>query len=223
MIALDLFCGGGGAARGILAAGFDEIVGIDIKDHRKSYPGHFIRGDALCPPVRLADFDFVWASPPCQAFSCQLANQPDVRARHVDLVAATRNILQGHPATAIENVPRAPIRNDLSLSGPQVGLATLRRVRHFELSFLVLAPPRGALPTYRDGLVTVQKSGGYGSHQRRARRAIGAPTHQNKADGARAMGLPETMTCAEIGEAVPPAYAEFIAREALRQMRSHSC
>ena len=32
------------------------------------------------------------------------------------------------------------------------------------------------------------------------------------------MGLPESMTRAEISEAVPPAYAECIAREALRQM-----
>ena len=35
-----------------------------------------------------------------------------------------------------------------------------------------------------------------------------------------AMGLPMSMTVREIGEAVPPAaYAEIIAREALRQIR----
>ena len=219
MKALDLFCGGGGAARGMLAAGFDEVVGIDIADHRKSYPGLFIRGDALSPPVRLEDFDFIWASPPCQIHSAQLLNQPQFREQNVDLIPATRKLISDHPMTVIENVPLAPVRRDLALSGPQVGLPRLRRVRHFEMSFPVFEPPRPRLPTWRDGLVTVSRKGGYSVHQRKIRKARGMPGSQNKADGAEAMGLPMTMTRYEIGEAVPPAYAEYIAREALRQMQ----
>ena len=39
--ALDLYYRGGGAAVGLIAAGF-EVVGIDNKDHSKNYPGEFI-------------------------------------------------------------------------------------------------------------------------------------------------------------------------------------
>ena len=43
LLALDLFCGGGGACIGMQQAGF-EVVGVDIKPH-KNYPGHFIQAD----------------------------------------------------------------------------------------------------------------------------------------------------------------------------------
>ena len=48
LVALDLFCGGGGAALGILEAGFDRVVGIDIKRH-KHYPGDFYPRGRLAP------------------------------------------------------------------------------------------------------------------------------------------------------------------------------
>ena len=68
MKALDLFCCGGGAAEGLMRAGF-EVVGIDKDDHSESYPGTFIQGDIHNLPVNPMDFDLVWASPPCQKFS----------------------------------------------------------------------------------------------------------------------------------------------------------
>ena len=62
-LALDLFCGGGGACEGLQRAGFD-VVGVDIvAKHAKHYPGHFVHGDACTPPVNLSDFAMVWASP----------------------------------------------------------------------------------------------------------------------------------------------------------------
>ena len=69
--ALDLFCGGGGAAIGLYQAGFDTVVGIDNKKHR-NYPFDFIQADVTDLPVDVHDFDFVWASPPCQRFSIAL-------------------------------------------------------------------------------------------------------------------------------------------------------
>ena len=219
MIALDLFCGGGGAARGILAAGFDEIVGIDIKDHRKSYPGHFIRGDALHPPVRLEDFDFVWASPPCQKFSVAQSINDDKKDGHSNLIPETRELLSGHRFSVIENVPQAPVRADIVLTGMSVGLMRLLRRRHFETSFFAFSPQYMGKPT-RDRLVTVTKRGGTDRASREYRRSVGLAQCYSKAEMAEAMGLPTTMTSAQIGEAVPPAYAEFIAREALRQIRA---
>ena len=49
--ALDLYCGGGGVAYGLLRAGFKVVVGVDIEDHSASYPGVFLMGDALKVPL----------------------------------------------------------------------------------------------------------------------------------------------------------------------------
>jgi DNA (cytosine-5)-methyltransferase 1 len=61
----DLFSGAGGAAVGLHRAGF-EVVGWDIKQGL-SYPFERHIGNALDADLR--GFDFVWASPPCQAHS----------------------------------------------------------------------------------------------------------------------------------------------------------
>ena len=225
--ALDLFCGGGGAARGLIAAGFDEVVGIDIADHRRAYPGLFILGDALRPPVRLEDFSFVWASPPCQRFSLALNGRPRARERWPDLTGPVQALLDGHPWTVIENVPHSPLRPDLTLTGPQCGLPMLLRKRVFELSFPMLAPPAAHAPgTVLQGtLVTVSTTGGMCNRTRKKAMLHPGPLGDRARAGrvlkhqmAEAMGLPMEMTMREIGEAVPPAYAEVIAREALRQM-----
>ena len=100
MLALDLFCGEGGVCLGLQAAGF-TVVGVDKSWRvKRYYPGEFVYADALNPPFELADFDFIWASPPCQAFSA--ATPIETRHRHPNLIPPTRKLLAGHAVTCIE-------------------------------------------------------------------------------------------------------------------------
>lgn len=71
-LALDLCCGLGGWAEGLIAAGWD-VVGVDIEERfGATYPGRFV-----CQDVRTLDiggmarfaFSLVVASPPCQEYS----------------------------------------------------------------------------------------------------------------------------------------------------------
>lgn len=155
---LDIFCGGGGAARGLLAAGFQTVVGVDRDDHRASYesvPGmHFVQMDvAELTADDLAHFTIVWASPPCQAFSRIIPRSMrethqkrwQEKGRHADLVPWARDILRrsGRPYI-IENVPGAPLQEPLvRLCGTQMDppLAVFRH-RIFESNVALQEPER---------------------------------------------------------------------------------
>ena len=219
MRALDLFCGGGGVAIGLRNAGFETVVGIDNALH-KNYPGDFVLADALRPPVNLDDFDFVWASPPCQRFSLASHYHGNSRTRHPDFIPSIRKLLEGHPFSCIENVPLAPIRPDVILSGPSVGLPYIVRVRHFEISWFMLYPtPVRRLDKWKwesGKAMGITKNMGCKSHWY-PRKALGLPGKPRKHEIKNAMGIPQDaeMTQHELGEAVPPAYAEYIARGAL--------
>lgn len=216
MLALDLFCGGGGACLGLQWAGF-EVVGIDIKPHR-NYPGHFVQADALNPPVNLSDFDFVWASPPCQKFSKATSCRGVARDRHPNLIPQTRALLSGHPYTVIENVPQAPLRHDLILWGPQFGLENLWRKRSFELSFWVWSLPK---PEFKPGTyLTITSSMSSNSHFYR-RKKQGKPGTLHPVEYKHAMGIPicSPMTKREVAEAVAPPMAKYIAEEAMIWIR----
>ena len=220
MIALDLFSGGGGACIGMQQAGF-EVVGIDIKPH-KNYPGNFIQADIHDLPVNVHDFDFVWASPPCQLFSVSSKFGDNDWERHPNLIPETRELLKGHPYTVIENVPGAPLHYNVVLTGKSVGLERLHRRRHFETSFCMFYPKPERLERWKWTLGiagTITKSMCASSHFYN-RKANGLPGRIPNSVAKGIMGIPliYKMTDAEIGEAVPPAYSEFIAKEAIRQM-----
>lgn len=138
-LALDLFCGGGGACLGLQRAGF-TVIGVDL-ELQPDYPGTFILADALSPPVRLEEVDLIWASPPCQHAAPMRRAATAVRPAP-NLVPAVQRLLAGHPYTVIEQVSARVLRPDLTLTMqmfyPDAG--NIRR-RHFQLSFPVLAPP----------------------------------------------------------------------------------
>lgn len=220
--ALDLFCCAGGAGAGLHAAGFD-VVGVDIRP-RPHYPYRFVLGDALDLPalgIDIHDFDFVWASPPCQRYSVSTKARADyVADDYPDLIDPVRRMLAGHRWTAIENVPSAPLRVDLVLTGPMVGLPRIQRRRHFELSYFVLQPTVQHVPRseFRAGrAITVTQSLCASSHFY-PRKAAGLPGRVPVAEACAAMGIAHKMTGSEVGEAIPPAYAAWIGRAALEQM-----
>ena len=234
-LALDLFCGAGGVSMGLHRAGF-EVIGVDINP-QKNYPFRFVQADALSPPFDLSRFDFIWASPPCQAHTA-LKTMYNAKA-HFDLIPATRAMLtaSGKP-WCIENVPGAATLNPhVMLCGTMFGLGTgdaeLRRHRLFEMSFpMLIMTPRCS--HYERGRV-VGVYGGHGRDRRRMRPAtVGVYGDGNRrdyrrnpagpvrdgtqqfsaAERAEAMGI-NWMTGNELSQAIPPAYSEFIGRRFL--------
>ena len=222
--ALDLYCCAGGAAMGLHRAGYD-VTGVDIKPQPR-YPFRFILGDALAQD--LSGYDLVWASPPCQAHT-SMKTMHNAK-KHPDLIPATRAKLEAWGGLWImENVVGAPLRNPVMLCGTMFGLgcedAELRRHRLFECSFAVLAPE------CRHGQ-RVATMGVYGGHLRNRKRARtigiygeGVRDSVRKMDkgvedfdvnqGREAMDI-HWMTLAELCQAIPPAYSEFLASQAMR-------
>lgn len=182
-------------------AGFD-VTGVDIEP-QKHYPFRFILSDALAYVAAHGhEYDAIAASPPCQGYS---VTRSLYEAEHDLLIPATRQALvaTGKPYI-IENVEGA--RQDLigpvMLCGASFGLKVYRH-RLFECSFFLLVPPHGKhrekvlnrcwRPDW-EGFLTV--TGGFNS---------------TKAAAEKAMGI-DWMTKAELAQAIPPAYTEYLGR-----------
>lgn len=65
---VDLYCGLGGWARGLIDTGHD-VTGYDIVDFSKEYPGKFVHCNLLNKCEFPANVDVIVASPPCTDFS----------------------------------------------------------------------------------------------------------------------------------------------------------
>jgi DNA (cytosine-5)-methyltransferase 1 len=181
-------------------AGFN-IVGID-REPKRHYPFPFIQADALNPPVDLAAFDAIHASPPCQAHSVTTGYLGD--RGHADLIPATRDLLQatGLPYI-IENVPGAnTLAPDVMLCGTMFGLL-VRRHRYFETSGVgfSLVPPC----QHKDADLAFAK----------ANPQLEQP-HSEWAYS-EAMGI-DWGTARENRQAIPPAYAEYLGRQLMEQL-----
>lgn len=205
--AIDLFCGAGGATRGLQMAGF-EVTGIDIKRQPRYVGDHFIQADALSPPVDLSRFDLIWASPPCQAHVGFNASWNE--SRHESRIGATRELLRGYPLTVIENVVGAPIRTTVTLCGSHFELG-VRRHRRFETSFHVWGLECRCRGKRLVGVYGDHPQGHFGDGYR-------IPRARSTAEAATAMGI-DWMPWRDLCQAIPPVYSEYIGHWALRSLQ----
>lgn len=210
-VLLDLFSGAGGAGMGYHLAGFD-VIGIDNRP-QPNYPFPFIQGDALRPPVDLAAFDAIHASPPCQ-FATAYRRRPGVAPQAVSLIAATRDMLRstGLPYV-IENVDQAAaaaeLHTPIRLCGSSFGL-DIRRHRLFETSL-----PAMSIPCDHGWQAPRFPPATNRSNPRRTVE-VGVwriPLEVQQA----AMGI-DWMTRKELSQAIPPAYTEHIGRQLIAQL-----
>ena len=276
--ALDLFCGAGGATRGLQLAGF-HVTGVDLKPQPRYVGDVFHQADALtfplddcytcqgtgnfychdedgdflrcddCDGTGSARWDFIWASPPCQAFT-KLRFMPDAK-EHPNLIPDTRArlVASGTPY-CIENVEDAPLGESgylIMLCGTMFGLGTrdgsaeLWRHRLFETSFSIPLRPAcqhrtAPLGVYgghvRDRCRVITVVGHTPVVPRSQRRAItitGSTPQTNvvtnrvrqtySIDDAKAAMGIDWMTMAGLSQAIPPAYSEFIGRRILEAIR----
>lgn len=227
---VDLYCGAGLVADGLIAAGF-EVIGVDIEPQPR-YPAPFVLADALAQEGLLRWADAVWASPPClRATSLNASARREEAAHnmpsrdHPDLIPPTRRMLKasGLPYV-IENVVGADLHDPVRLNGFMFGLGIevagaryhLKRDRLFEANF-----PLAALPfTAAKPVVGV-----YGGHVRVRAKAAGGrgtidfPGVTDKTALMReAMGVDRPLTGAEVSQGIPPIYARHVGGQLLAHL-----
>ena len=206
---LDLFAGAGGCSVGYERAGF-QVVGVDNKRH-PDYPFAMFIADALDfiddGWLDGGNFDVVAASPPCPRYS--VATPDANRDGHPDLVAPIRErLVEWGGIYVIENVPGAPLVDPITLCGSMFWLG-VRRHRLFE-SNVPLERPRCNHANQK------QVWGVYGQHGD-LRGPVPRPNGTSRGGKARdaahareVMGIDWMTEWADLADAIPPAYTEFV-------------
>lgn len=202
---LDLCCGAGGASWGYHLTGA-TVTGVDIAPQPR-YPFPFHQADALTFP--LDGYDVVHASPPCQRFS-DLAHRNGNAHEWPDLIAPLRERLQAWGGVyVIENVEGAPLHDPITLCGTM--FPTLRVIRHrlFECNRQLVAPPHRKHPLV---FTHDKRKPHYGKlDQARAFVQVTGGGNATVANKRAAMDI-GWMNGAELNEAIPPAYTQWVGR-----------
>ncbi len=203
---------------GLSRCGF-TVEGWDIKPQPR-YPFTFHQGDAL--DADLSGFDFVWASPPCQAYTRMNRGLLESQGRkkdHPDLIGATRDkLLKWGGLFIIENVTGAPLINPVMLCGSSFGL-DVQRHRIFESNVFIFSQPcihsvyvQDKPPLHRLQAKKSRVVGCYGNS-----RGAG----DNVVAWQKAMGI-DWMTRKELAQAIPPAYSEYLGRFVMRHLAANA-
>lgn len=217
---LDLCCGAGGASLGYNKAYPNAIItGIDNNPElSKVYPFKFICTDAVeYLKQHINEFDFIHASPSCQEYSKSTQLAKSKGKTYSKILIEIRDFLrESNKPYCIENVLQAPIRGDLYLQGNMFNLRVLKK-RKFELSFFMFQP---AMPQ-KIGSV---KNGdfaqiiGVGQHVSQNSKVKFKGTKKTVLESWReVMQIPYATKCAQLSEAIPPAYTEYIFTEFINQ------
>lgn len=201
-------------------AGWD-ITGVDILPRfAKRYPFRFVTANALeYVADHWREYDAIHASPPCQAYSIATLGSGK-QDNHPRLVEPTREALAatGLPYV-IENVPRAPLLNPITLCGSMFDLTAtdddgtklrLERHRLFESNVWLTSGE-----CFHDKTIPVGGVYGGGRSDRREAREVrrGGYTPA-KPVREELMGI-DWMTLHGLSQSLPPAYTEYIGTQLL--------
>lgn len=229
MLALDLYCGAGLVADGLIEMGL-TVVGVDLTP-QPAYPGAFLQHDALTLDARFLDlFQFIWASPPCLR-ETEMRSAPNAKGdAHPELITPTQRMLDAWAARTggrfvIENVRNTKLlRNPVTLCGSMFKLGAsdggrwfnLERHRKFETNWPLSAP---CACRHQQPVVGV-----YGGHARvRSAKAGGRGTKEPWTRPGvdimhEAMDVDRRFTTAELSQGVPPAYSRYVAQRLLAHL-----
>lgn len=219
---LDLFCGGGGCAKGYHDVGF-EVVGVDIQ--KRNYPYEFIQADVmeiLEDEDFVKQFDVVHASCPCQAYSKlkNLSNDKEAwEERHPQLIEPVREKLKYYNEKygicyVMENVVGAPLINPIKLCGSQFPNMFTQRPRLFESNIKLNEPNIPVTNMGTGKLNTISPTGAVSICGNQPLK--GLTEEQTRLYYAIAIGGEcSWMTLEELTQCVPPCYTKYIGQQVI--------
>lgn len=222
---LDLFCCEGGMAKGYANSGF-EVVGVDLFKRRR-YPFEFHQDDALevlrrMNLMRRDEFDFIHASPPCQADSITKHSH---KKQHISLVAPTRELLKstGLPYV-LENVVGAKMPGSIIVCGAALDLVAededgsplvLKRHRQFESNLPLVGTGCKCAEYKARGYKVAGVYGGGSKSREHAEQVRHGGYTPSKPVQEQLMGI-NWMTQYGLNQAMPPAYGKFIGDQVMK-------
>lgn len=222
---LDLFCKAGGASAGYALAFPGAVIhGVDWEP-QPNYPYRFAQRDAfevMADTALLRTFDLIHASPPCQDHSTSTGTSRKVKGEHGTgwMLAATAELLQASGVPyVVENVEGAkmpPAPCEIRLCGSSF-LMDLRRHRKFVSSHQIVAPPCAhgwQTPRFQSLRNDMRKRGQLspvvGVH--------GSEQYPGDFEQRCAAMRIDWMTNAELAQAIPPAYTQWIGQQLAGQI-----